>query len=126
VEARALVVPLHARPPYARLRHGASPRGRRLHRPDRGLLPAARGGAEAAPGRMTGTRPLVLLANDDGHAAGGLLALREALAPLADVVVCAPEQNQSATSHSLSLHRILRLRRVAEATFALDGTPADC
>jgi 5'-nucleotidase len=73
--------------------------------------------------------PLVLLSNDDGLAAPGLLALREALARHAEVIVCAPEVNQSATSHSLSLHRILRLRRARDAgagVFALDGTPADC
>ncbi|HVY46442.1 MAG TPA: 5'/3'-nucleotidase SurE [Minicystis sp.] len=71
-------------------------------------------------------RPLVLLSNDDGVAAKGLLALRAELAREADVVVCAPEQNQSATSHALSLHRVLRLRRVADHVFAVDGTPADC
>ena len=71
-------------------------------------------------------RPLVLLANDDGYDAKGLLAMREALVPDADVVVCAPEANQSATSHSLSLHRPLRLRKVEPEVFAVDGTPADC
>jgi 5'-nucleotidase len=71
-------------------------------------------------------RPLVLLSNDDGVAAEGLEALRAALALHADVVVCAPEQNQSATSHSLSLGRVLRLRRVRDDVFAVDGTPADC
>lgn len=71
-------------------------------------------------------RPLILLSNDDGVAAPNLNALREALDPHADVIVCAPELNQSATSHSLSLHRPLRLRRVDERTFGVDGTPADC
>jgi 5'-nucleotidase len=71
-------------------------------------------------------RPLVLLSNDDGITAPGLGALREALAKHADVIVCAPEANQSATSHSLSLHRILRLRHAGASLFALDGTPADC
>jgi 5'-nucleotidase len=71
-------------------------------------------------------RPLVLLSNDDGYAAAGLIAVQVELAPHADVVVCAPEHNQSATSHALSLHRILRLRRVNAGIFALDGTPADC
>lgn len=71
-------------------------------------------------------RPLVLLSNDDGHAAAGLLAMRDALAAFADVVVCAPELNQSATSHSLSLHRSLRLRKIDDGIFSLDGTPADC
>jgi 5'-nucleotidase len=71
-------------------------------------------------------RPLILLSNDDGVTAAGLLALRDALAPNADVVICAPEVNQSATSHALSLHRILRLRHAGALVFALDGTPADC
>jgi len=71
-------------------------------------------------------RPLILLSNDDGYAAPGLVAMRQALASFGDVIVCAPELNQSATSHSLSLHRSLRLRQVDDAVFALDGTPADC
>jgi 5'-nucleotidase len=71
-------------------------------------------------------RPLVLLANDDGVRASGLVSVREALLVHADVVVCAPDANQSATSHSLSLHRALRLRRISDGIFSLDGTPADC
>ncbi len=71
------------------------------------------------------TRLSCLLSNDDGIAAPGLLALRDALAAHMDVVVCAPELNQSATSHSLSLHGVLRVRKVGPAMFALDGTPAD-
>ena len=66
-------------------------------------------------------RPLILLSNDDGYQAGGLLALRGALECFADVVVCAPETNQSATSHSLTLQRVLRLRQVADHLFAIDG-----
>jgi 5'-nucleotidase len=72
------------------------------------------------------TRPLILLSNDDGYFAPGLLAVQAELSKHADVVVCAPEINQSATSHALSLHRVLRLRHVGPAAFALDGTPADC
>jgi 5'-nucleotidase len=71
-------------------------------------------------------RPLVLLSNDDGHASPGIRAMRAALVPVADVVVLAPETEQSASSHALSLHRPLRLRAVEENVFALDGTPADC
>jgi 5'-nucleotidase len=71
-------------------------------------------------------RPLVLLSNDDGYASPGLRALRDALLATADVVVLAPETEQSASSHSLSLHRPLRLRAVEPGIFALDGTPADC
>lgn len=71
-------------------------------------------------------RPLILLSNDDGFDATGLLALRDALLRIGDVVVCAPATNQSATSHKLTLTTVLRLRRIDDATFALDGTPADC
>jgi len=72
------------------------------------------------------TRPLVLLANDDGVGAEGLSLLRRELASWADVFVCAPDTNQSATSHSLTLHRPLRLQSIGDRTFSLDGTPADC
>jgi 5'-nucleotidase len=71
-------------------------------------------------------RPLILLSNDDGFRAQGLNALRAALLPDADVVVCAPESEQSASSHSLSLHRPLRLTEHGDGIFSIDGTPADC
>jgi 5'-nucleotidase len=71
-------------------------------------------------------RPLILLANDDGFRASGLNALRAALAADADVVVCAPDSEQSASSHSLSLHRPLRLSDHGAGVFSIDGTPADC
>ncbi len=71
-------------------------------------------------------RPLVLLANDDGFASPGIGAMRKALAASADVVLLAPETEQSASSHALSLHRPLRLRAVEPGVFAMDGTPADC
>jgi len=71
-------------------------------------------------------RPLVLLSNDDGHASAGIREMRRALGDVADVVILAPETEQSASSHALSLHRPLRLRDVEPGVFALDGTPADC
>lgn len=71
-------------------------------------------------------RPLILLANDDGFRAEGINALRAALLPHADVVVCAPDSEQSASSHSLSLHRPLRLSSHGAGVFSIDGTPADC
>src|SRR5262245_57327702 len=72
------------------------------------------------------TRPLALVSNDDGYASRGLRALVDALKGWADVVVVAPETEQSASSHALSLHRPLRARRVDDNVFAIDGTPADC
>src|SRR3954467_7869518 len=70
-------------------------------------------------------RPLILLSNDDGFRAQGLNELRDALASVADVVVCAPYAEQSGTSHAISLTTPLRLREHAPQVFSLDGTPAD-
>jgi 5'-nucleotidase len=78
------------------------------------------------PNSSDATRPLILLSNDDGYRARGLRTLAAALGELGDVVVCAPESEQSTTSHSLTLTRPLRLRQVEKQIFAVDGTPADC
>lgn len=71
-------------------------------------------------------RPLILLSNDDGVGARGLRTLREALCLIADVVTVAPQLEQSANSHSLTLARPLRHRELDEAVHSVDGTPADC
>jgi len=71
-------------------------------------------------------RPLILVSNDDGYRARGIALLARALEPRADVIVCAPEVEQSAASHALSLHRPLRLFQHDARTFSVDGTPADC
>lgn len=68
----------------------------------------------------------MLLSNDDGYASRGIRALFDALGSWADVIMVAPENEQSASSHSLSLHRPLRAREVDKRIFAIDGTPADC
>jgi 5'-nucleotidase len=72
------------------------------------------------------SRPLILVSNDDGYSAPGLHTLRRALQTFADVVVCAPASEQSATSHSISLNRPLRLWEREPGVFTIDGTPADC
>ena len=59
-----------------------------------------------------GRRPLVLLSNDDGYASRALRAFLDALRSWAEVVVVAPENEQSASSHSLTLSRPLRSREV--------------
>jgi 5'-nucleotidase len=69
----------------------------------------------------------ILLTNDDGiHATGLGVAERIARSLTDDVWVCAPEGEQSAASHSLTLNRPLRLREVGEKRYAVDGTPTDC
>jgi 5'-nucleotidase len=68
----------------------------------------------------------ILISNDDGAQSAGLQALAEAVSELGEVWVVAPESEQSASSHSLSLHRPLRIRKVKPNFFSVDGTPADC
>ncbi len=68
----------------------------------------------------------VLLSNDDGINAPGLKTLEDAVRPhVRELWVCAPETEQSATSHSLTLRRPLRIRHVSERKYAVDGTPTD-
>lgn len=68
----------------------------------------------------------ILCTNDDGYLAGGLQVLATAAHSLGDVTVVAPDREQSATSHSLTLHRPLRARRATDGTMVVDGTPTDC
>lgn len=68
----------------------------------------------------------ILISNDDGHQSEGLRSLYEAVSGLAEVWVVAPESEQSASSHAISLHRPLRIREVRERWYAVDGTPTDC
>lgn len=69
---------------------------------------------------------IILVTNDDGIFAPALARLRETLAPLGRVVVVAPDRDQSATSHSLTLHRPFRIHRHEADVYSVDGTPTDC
>jgi 5'-nucleotidase len=69
---------------------------------------------------------VILVTNDDGVHAAGLAALAEALTPLGEVWIVAPEREQSACGHALTLHRPLRPHQWGERRFALNGTPSDC
>ena len=72
----------------------------------------------------------LLLTNDDGVYAPGLAALHAALAPLHEVTVVAPETEQSAVGHAITLADPIRVRRLGPRTgfngWAITGTPADC
>ena len=70
--------------------------------------------------------PVILVTNDDGIHAQGLGALAEAMEPLGEVYVVAPDREQSAVGHALTLHRPLRVDKVGERRFAVNGTPSDC
>ena len=68
----------------------------------------------------------LLLTNDDGVHSPGLAALRTAVAGLGRVVTVAPDRDNSAVSHSLTMTRPLRLKQLEKDCYALDGTPTDC
>jgi 5'-nucleotidase len=68
----------------------------------------------------------ILVTNDDGIHAPALTALRDELSDLGQIVIVVPDRDQSATSHSLTLHRPLRIHRHDDGRFSTDGTPTDC
>jgi 5'-nucleotidase len=68
----------------------------------------------------------ILICNDDGYQAPGIVALYEALKDLGDVEVVAPEQNNSAKSNALTLHSPLYVTRAQNGFRYVNGTPADC
>jgi 5'-nucleotidase len=74
---------------------------------------------------MAGKRR-ILLTNDDGYSSQGIQVLADRLESLAEVWVVAPRAEQSAVSHALTLDRPLRIERLGERRFAVDGTPTDC
>src|SRR5438093_6007131 len=88
---------------------------------------ASAGGAPA-PRRPAArnTMSVVLLTNDDGVHAEGLAALGRAFAELGDAYIVAPEREQSACGHALTLHRPIRPVQLGERRFAVNGTPSDC
>ncbi|MGH6974072.1 MAG: 5'/3'-nucleotidase SurE, partial [Stellaceae bacterium] len=72
-------------------------------------------------------RARILVSNDDGIEAPGLKLLVKLARSLSDDVwVCAPVQEQSGASHSLTIHRPLRIRKLGAKRYAVDGTPTDC
>src|SRR4051794_39260161 len=74
--------------------------------------------------------PTILITNDDGVYSPGLLALKQKLSEIAEVQVLAPERNWSATSHSKTMHKPLRVQQVVladgSAGHSSSGSPTDC
>jgi 5'-nucleotidase len=68
----------------------------------------------------------ILVTNDDGIFSEGIKLLAAELSALAEVWVVAPDREQSATGHALTLSRPLRMQKVEERWYAVDGTPTDC
>jgi len=68
----------------------------------------------------------ILLSNDDGYLAQGLIALANGLQSFADISVVAPDKNRSAASNSLTLEMPLRAYEMSNGFIKVDGTPTDC
>ncbi len=68
----------------------------------------------------------ILISNDDGYFAPGIVLLAEMLAPLGDITVVAPERDRSGSSNSLTLDRPLSVRRAENGFYFVNGTPTDC
>jgi 5'-nucleotidase len=68
----------------------------------------------------------ILVSNDDGYLAPGIIALAEALAAIAEIMVVAPDSNRSGSSNSLTLDRPLSVYRADNGFYFVNGTPSDC
>jgi 5'-nucleotidase len=80
-----------------------------------------------AEGRIKLDKARILVTNDDGIGSPGIKLLEDIARDLSpDVCLVAPEQEQSAASHSLTTRRPLRMSEIAPQRYAVDGTPTDC
>jgi 5'-nucleotidase len=68
----------------------------------------------------------ILVTNDDGVRSEGIHALADALKPLGQVIVVAPQTEASAIGHALTLRRPLRMEMLSDGVYEVDGTPTDC
>ncbi|MAF84380.1 MAG: 5'/3'-nucleotidase SurE [Gammaproteobacteria bacterium] len=68
----------------------------------------------------------ILLSNDDGYQSDGLATLALSLRDLAELVIVAPDRNQSGASHSLTLDKPLRVGKTRNGIYFVNGTPTDC
>lgn len=68
----------------------------------------------------------ILISNDDGYMAQGIRALAEAMSSLGDITVVAPDRNRSGASNSLTLENPLRVSRLDNGFYRIEGTPTDC
>lgn len=104
-------------------------RGEPLAQRDRRMAPPRAKPRVARPLDEWDSQPRILVTNDDGIESRGLLALKQALEPLGDVYVLAPETNQSAVGHTKTFMRPLRVRErmLADGSrgWSVDGSPTD-
>jgi 5'-nucleotidase len=70
--------------------------------------------------------PVILVTNDDGVASKGIRILSKSLRSIGEVYVVAPEREQSAVGHALTLHRPLKFKKLNKRVYFINGTPTDC
>ncbi|NWF76455.1 MAG: 5'/3'-nucleotidase SurE [Nitrospirae bacterium] len=70
--------------------------------------------------------PIILVTNDDGVNSSGIIALFHAMKELGDTYIVAPDRERSAVSHSLTMHRPLKVENLKERVYCVNGTPTDC
>lgn len=70
--------------------------------------------------------PVILVTNDDGGSSQGIRVLSKALRSVGEVYIIAPEREQSAVGHALTLHRPLKFEKINNKTYSINGTPTDC
>jgi 5'-nucleotidase len=70
--------------------------------------------------------PVILVTNDDGYRSDGIEALADALGRIGEVTIVAPMEESSAIGHALTLRRPMRLERMGDRVYGVDGTPTDC
>jgi len=68
----------------------------------------------------------ILISNDDGYMAEGIRALADAMSSLGDITVVAPDRNRSGASNSLTLENPLRVNKLDNGVYRVEGTPTDC
>jgi len=68
----------------------------------------------------------ILITNDDGIHSPGIKALQEVLSRVGETVTIAPDRDNSAVSHSLTMHRPLKIDKLGDNLYTVDGTPTDC
>lgn len=68
----------------------------------------------------------ILITNDDGIHSPGILALQQAMKEIGQTIVIAPDRDNSAVSHSLTMNRPLKIHKLADNFYTIDGTPTDC
>jgi 5'-nucleotidase len=70
--------------------------------------------------------PVILVTNDDGIGSPGLASLYDAMKELGSTYIVAPDRERSAVSHSLTMHRPLKVEKIGPRKYSVNGTPTDC